>query len=108
MVYLRFHHKGHYFKEPRDYHDAPIRKVNELHQKHTLIDGRTRRGNTIDLVRFEVFTAVTMKNGDTILHNRSWLSQKKGWTNPGPILIYIYTLYTHIYIDTSNKRTAQK
>jgi hypothetical protein len=27
IAYLRFNHMGHYFMEPSDYHDAPIRKV---------------------------------------------------------------------------------
>jgi hypothetical protein len=27
IAYLRFRHVGYYFKEPNDYHDAPVRKV---------------------------------------------------------------------------------
>jgi hypothetical protein len=47
MAYLRFCHMGHYFMEPGDYHNAPIRKALRFIRSVELIEG-WKRGSTID------------------------------------------------------------
>jgi hypothetical protein len=39
-AYLRFYHMGHYFMEPSDYYDAPIRKVLCIIRKGSSVDLR--------------------------------------------------------------------
>jgi hypothetical protein len=49
IAYLRFRHLGHYFMEPGDYHDVPIRKVLRFIRSVGLTKEYARRGITIDL-----------------------------------------------------------
>jgi hypothetical protein len=53
IAYLRFRQLGHYFMEPGDYQDAPIRVSKILHfiRSVGLLDGWNRGGCTIDLER---------------------------------------------------------
>jgi hypothetical protein len=48
IVYLRFHHLGHYFMEPRDYQDASASKILHSIQSVGLLKGWNRGGCTID------------------------------------------------------------
>jgi hypothetical protein len=74
VVYLRFHHLGQFFMEPRDYYDAPHKYSPTFHMKC-----RVR------------ITKVLIKRGSTIDH---WRSQCKGW------IIMAHSSYIHSFIHS--------
>jgi hypothetical protein len=54
IAYLRFRHLVHYFMEPGDYQDAPVRKILHFIGSVGLLEGWNRGGCTIDLGKIAV------------------------------------------------------
>jgi hypothetical protein len=52
IAYLRFRHLGHYFMEPGDYQDTPVRKILHFIRSVGLLEGWNRGGYTTDLERW--------------------------------------------------------